>query len=346
MCSAELHSGDPEYKNTLKNGSEDPPKQPNMANEEIENGNAANAAGAVGGNGTLPTDNAPNVHNAPNAQALEAEARIQNALAAQAQAQRALDAALAVHAVKLPPFWPDKIEVWFAQAEAQFILGKITREDTKYAHVMAKLDAKLADQVLDIIRERPINPYTRLKERLTEAYEITDDEKAGRLLDLNGLGDKTPSQGLTDMLNLVPRGQEPGFLFRKIFLRQLPSDVRSHLAQSSNRGTTKADLRALALEADRHFSSMGSRISAVSRISGKDLRVVGEEFDDCGINAVSGPGKTKLCFYHTRFADKAQKCEPQCPHWSKFKQRSGATSGSTAFPVPGNSRPGRVQPSN
>ena len=211
---------------------------------------------------------------------------------------------------------------------------------------MAKLDDKFADQVLDIIREKPIDPYTRLKERLTQAYEITEDEKADRLLDLNGLGDKTPSQGLTDILNLVPRGQEPGFLIRRIFLRQLPSDVRSHLAQSSNRGTSKADLRALALEADRHFSSMGSRISAVSRISGKDLRVVSDDFDDSGINAVSGPGlgpgKPKLCFYHTRFGEKAQKCEPQCLHWSKFKQRSGAT----ALPVPGNSRSGRVPPSN
>ena len=205
------------------------------------------------------------------------------------------------------------------------------------------LDAKFADQAMDIIRDRPPAPYTALKARLTEAFEITDDEKADRLLDMNGLGDKTPSQCLTVMLNLVPRGQEPGFLFRKIFLRQLPSDVRSHLAQSATRGTTKADLRALALEADRHFSSMGSRISAVSRISGKDLRVDSEEFDDCSINAVSG--KTKLCFYHTRFADKAQKCEPQCLHWSKFKQKSGAgvTSGPTAFPVPGNSRSGRVQ---
>ena len=339
MDSTELHSGDPEYKNTLKNGSEDPfPKQHSMANEEAENGNATNPAGVVGGNGngTALTDNTPA------AQVLDAEARIQSAQTALAQAQRALDTALTVHTVKLPPFWPNKIEVWFAQAEAQFVLAKITREDTKYAHVMAKLDDKFADQVLDIIREKPIDPYTRLKERLTQAYEITEDEKADRLLDLNGLGDKTPSQGLTDILNLVPRGQEPGFLIRRIFLRQLPSDVRSHLAQSSNRGTTKADLRALALEADRHFSSMGSRISAVSRISGKDLRVVSDDFDDSGINAVSGPGKPKLCFYHTRFGEKAQKCEPQCLHWSKFKQRSGAT----ALPVPGNSRSGRVPPSN
>jgi hypothetical protein len=143
------------------------------------------------------------------------------------------------------------------------------------------------------------------------------------------------------MLNLVPRGQEPGFLFRKIFLRQLPSDVRTQLAQSTKTGNTRADLRDLALEADRYFSSMGSRISAVSRMS-KDLRIVRDDFDDFGINAVSGPGlgPGKLCFYHARFADKAQKCEPQCPHWPKFKPRSGATS----FPVPGNSRSGRVPP--
>ena len=51
MGSTELHSGDPEYKNTLKNGSEDPSSPSIMANEENGIGNAA-----AGGNGTtLPT---------------------------------------------------------------------------------------------------------------------------------------------------------------------------------------------------------------------------------------------------------------------------------------------------
>ena len=84
------------------------------------------------------------------------------------------------------------------------------------------LDEKTAEQAMDIIETPPAeNPYTTLKNRLTKAYALSDSEKADRILDMGGLGDKTPSQALNSMLLLVPQGeaQNPGFLFRQIFLR-------------------------------------------------------------------------------------------------------------------------------
>ena len=42
-------------------------------------------------------------------------------------------------AVKLPPFWPDKTALWFAQADAQFVIKNITASKTKYAHAMTML---------------------------------------------------------------------------------------------------------------------------------------------------------------------------------------------------------------
>ena len=45
------------------------------------------------------------------------------------------DAQVGRIAVKLPQFWPDKARLWFVQAEAQFTLGKITAEKTKFAYV-------------------------------------------------------------------------------------------------------------------------------------------------------------------------------------------------------------------
>jgi uncharacterized protein (DUF2249 family) len=114
--------------------------------------------------------------------------------AAQAHVENALDTALATAvSVKLPPFWPDKTELWFAQAQAQFTIKKITAEETKYAHVLTMLDSQTAAQAMDIIRDPPVAPFTALKARLTEAFEITESEKADRILDMNGLGDKTPS---------------------------------------------------------------------------------------------------------------------------------------------------------
>ena len=83
-------------------------------------------------------------------------------------------------AVKLPQFWPDKARLWFVQAEAQFTLGKITAEKTKFAHVVTMLDSSTADQVLDILIEPPENPYTVLKERLTKAFASRSMLRASR----------------------------------------------------------------------------------------------------------------------------------------------------------------------
>ena len=223
-------------------------------------------------------------------------------------ALRASEARVSAVSVKLPPFWPDKAKLWFAQAEAQFTIRNITVDKTKYAHVVSMLDSKSAEFAMDIIENPPEeDPYKVLKTRLTGAYAISDDEKAARLLDMDGLGDKTPSQCLSAMLMLVPDGEQPGFLFRKIFLRQLPAEVQTHLAQTSKIGTKAADLRELALEADRYFASTGSRISSVVKAS-----VIDEDQD---VNAVLG---RRLCFYHAKFGEKATKCQQPC----EFKRKN------------------------
>ncbi|XP_075972473.1 uncharacterized protein LOC142974195 [Anticarsia gemmatalis] len=46
--------------------------------------------------------------------------------------------------VRLPPFWPDKPAVWFAQVEAQFEIAGIVADRTKYNYVVGQIDHKLA----------------------------------------------------------------------------------------------------------------------------------------------------------------------------------------------------------
>ena len=72
------------------------------------------------------------------------------------------------HAVslKLPTFWSSQPEVWFAQAEAQFNLRKITADDTKYYYVLAALDQPTATRLLDLISHPPADDkYEALKIR-------------------------------------------------------------------------------------------------------------------------------------------------------------------------------------
>ena len=54
--------------------------------------------------------------------------------------------------MKLPAFWPDAAEVWFAQADTQFAIGNVSVSKTKFYHAVAVLPQDLASQSLDLIR--------------------------------------------------------------------------------------------------------------------------------------------------------------------------------------------------
>ena len=279
---------------------------------------------------------------------VQIQERINQALDAERKAR------VATVSVKLPPFWPDKTELWFAQAEAQFDIKGITVEKTKYSYVVSMLDTKTCEQAMDIIRRLPDNPHTSLKNRLKKAYELTNDERADRIIDMGGLGDRTPSQCLNNMLLLVPEAeaQDPGFLFRRIFLRQLPMDVRTQLAQTTKTGTTTTVLRELATEADKYFASTGSRVTSITAASASmatteslvDTASEAEVFavtkrgsqsnepqgTNSGARGQRRQGQERrtftMCYYHGRFGDAAKKCEQPC-QFKDAKQSGNEQSG-------------------
>ena len=256
----------------------------------------------------------------------------------------ALGAMAMVGTVKLPEFWPDSTALWFARADAQFRLKKVTAEQTKFDHVITMLDSKTAAQVMDVLITPPDHPYTVLKERLTKTFALTKSEKASRIIDKDGLGDQTPTQCLTIMLNWVPAEEQPGFLFREHFLRQLPSQVRTSLAQSTSTGSTREDLRALAEEADKYFRSMGARISAIQTAArpgpGSPVSVPGpsSNLDDWSrdqlVSAVLS--KRGLCQGHVKYGAKSWYCRAPCS-WTGPPPQGKPGSGSRS----GNSQPGQ-----
>ena len=69
--------------------------------------------------------------------------------------------------MKLPTFWPDAAEVWFAQSDAQFAVRNVTISKTKFYHAVAVLPQEVASQILDLICAPPAgDPYGVLRERL------------------------------------------------------------------------------------------------------------------------------------------------------------------------------------
>ena len=54
--------------------------------------------------------------------------------------------------IKLPQFWPTDPDLWFAQAEAEFVLRNITSDQTKYSLLVQALDQETARRVRDVFK--------------------------------------------------------------------------------------------------------------------------------------------------------------------------------------------------
>ncbi|GFR68256.1 Gag pol protein [Elysia marginata] len=108
------------------------------------------------------------------------------------------------------------------------------------------LDTNTATRALSLLTAPPpSNKYGALKEFLISSlpFGLTDEERASTLLDLRGLGDYKPSELMDNMLSLLG-GHTPCFLFKQIFMRQLPDQT-----------PTQADVRFLV--------DTGAQVSAV-----------------------------------------------------------------------------------
>ena len=57
--------------------------------------------------------------------------------------------------MKLPAFWPDAAEVWFAQADTLFTICSLTVSKTNFYHPVAVLPQEVASQILDLIQAPP-----------------------------------------------------------------------------------------------------------------------------------------------------------------------------------------------
>jgi hypothetical protein len=78
--------------------------------------------------------------------------------------------------VHLPPFWPDRLGLWFAQAEAQLALASVTSENTKFKHVICQLEYRHAAEVENIFITPPADkPSTTLNTELVRRLSSSRD---------------------------------------------------------------------------------------------------------------------------------------------------------------------------
>lgn len=247
---------------------------------------------------------------------------------------------------RVPPFWPEEPEIWFAQVEGQFAIAGITNDTTKFNYVISHLDNQYSREVKDVIIKPPAdNKYDKLKTELIKRLSASNEKKLKQLLMHEELGDRKPSSFLRHLKSLAGLEVHDDFL-KTIWISRLPHAIQTVLAGQASSAT----LDDLADLADRvnELAASTPRVAAVSQpVPGsvlsdltREIAVLRKQVQQLSMQnrgrsrqrnrdrsksrqrSQSNYRKFALCWYHGKFGDKATKCIRPCD----FK--SGNASGS------------------
>ncbi|CAB0013452.1 unnamed protein product [Nesidiocoris tenuis] len=249
--------------------------------------------------------------------------------------------------VKLPPFWRNRPDLWFAQVEANFDLAGITKDIIRYNNVIGQLDQDVMEHVSDIISKPPaFDLYPNLKARIIDIFAESEERKLRKLLVEAELGDQRPSQLLRKMKDLAA-GRVSDEVLRSLWLQRLPVNVQSVLAVTSEPLDKAAVLADKILDVhcqpvssissvgnnsndlDRLVSSidaLSARIELLERNSRRSRYPSRPQHsrDSSADGDVSTDKKTsdpRLCWWHRKFGDQAKCCKQSCPKYSsKFSK--------------------------
>ena len=79
---------------------------------------------------------------------------------------------------RIPPFWKDALDIWFAQVESQFISSGITTDTTKFNSIVGALEANVLQQVKQAVINPPAEGrYNNLKRCLLERFGCSEQIK-------------------------------------------------------------------------------------------------------------------------------------------------------------------------
>lgn len=200
-------------------------------------------------------------------------------------------------ALKLPPFYKSNPAMWFRQVEAQFTIRNpaITEDNTKFAYLLSALPADIAE-LMEFAVENATDgdKYSSLKAALIKQFGLTKAQKAKKLASFTNLDPSmTPTTLLMHMRPLSSDSTSEEFFHQ--FKSVMPPGFRTALA-----GRKFAIIEAYAEAADEVAETIRecTSVYTVSRPPKKD----------------KGSDASGLCFYHTRFGSKAQKCRAPCKY--------------------------------
>lgn len=218
--------------------------------------------------------------------------------------------------------------MWFAQAEAQFVLANVTKDETKFYHIVAKVDQSVICHIADLVSTPPQqNKYQAVKDRLVSRFALSPQVRLERLLGSFDLGDMRPTHLLAKMQELASGLNVNEELLKMLFLQRMPSNIRPILAISD--GT----LAKLAEMADKMVESpQTSAVSSTPIVNEQmekmkeQLEVLSAEFRRLKASPSSGPDRRRnrsasrirngaeICWYHRKFGQHAEHCKEPCKY--------------------------------
>jgi hypothetical protein len=240
-------------------------------------------------------------------------------------------------AVRLPPFWPDKPALWFAQVEAQLKLAGVTSQRTKFNQVFAQLNQQHAAEVGDIITAPPVHdPYDRLNAELVSRLSTSREQRVRQLLSHEEMVDRKPIQFLRHLKGLAQ--DVPDDYLRTIWNSRLPPHVQavlagqtedsldsaSHLADricEVNPLPTTASISTAPTPAPDNTAGLRERIDKLTRMVAS-LRTPRAHSRSHSRHRESrtpptSPSRHDMCLYDRRFGDRARNCTPPCASQSE-----------------------------
>lgn len=250
--------------------------------------------------------------------------------------------------VKVPPFWSESPDIWFAQVESQFQNANIVTDDSRFNTVVGAIESKILQRVRKAVLDPPAGrKYANLKDAMLNEFNDSDYAKMNKLFSDLSLGDNKPSFLLNEMRRLGGTNVNDDVL-RTLWMNQLPVHVRAILATSTatlDEAATTADtiaevtvqniVQQVGASKPTSNSSIEDKlctmerqinqlVSAVHNMKNQHSRSRSRSRPNNGSGQRSltpshssshNNDQHDLCWYHEKYGGSAKNCREPCRLW-------------------------------
>lgn len=129
--------------------------------------------------------------------------------------------------IRLTPFHVINPDLWFLQAESQFMINKITSDKNKFHLVLSNLPMEIFSNVTDIASDPPkANMYETLKKTIIQRLSLSNEKRLEKLISNSEIADGKPSFFYRELERLAGDNQIINQdLLLRLWKRRLPKHI-------------------------------------------------------------------------------------------------------------------------